>query len=119
MAWAHVRYTSLSLNYRVREPAREPEREPEGDNMGTLFQPDELGQTVTPRDATGAWALDELQGHVGGYIERVPVAPGLPEAYCNEEGQLRGMAPNMAATLCLGVPLVGAVVVLADGERLP
>jgi hypothetical protein len=88
--------------------------------MGTLFHPDGRRETVTPENADGEWSLEELQKHVEGYIERVPAAPGRPEAYCNEEGLITGQKANIGATLALGVELlVGPVVILDKEESLP
>ena len=41
--------------------------------------------------------LGELQRIVGGYIEYVPNGRGLT-LYCNEEGKIKGLDPNMVGT---------------------
>lgn len=64
-----------------------------------------------------------LQSHVEGYIEiALTDAPGGQErivVWCNEEGHLKGMAPNVRRCTD-GWPLVGPLVVTgctADGEN--
>lgn len=51
--------------------------------------------------------LKPLQVAVGGYIEAIPLEPGVI-LFCNEEGRLRGLRPNVQ----VGPVLVGTVVVL-------
>lgn len=49
--------------------------------------------------------LEDAQRHVGGWIERFET-PTLPKdwcAFCNEEGKLKGLPPNVTATLLLPV----------------
>lgn len=66
--------------------------------------------------------LPTLNKLVGGWLEGVDIHQGW-HAYINEEGKLRGMSANMAATLLchtLGWPrgdvLVGTVVFLGTGR---
>lgn len=62
--------------------------------------------------------LEALQAAVDGYIEAVTLAPGRAVMIVNEEGRLRGMAPNTVASLAAGTQIVGpAVVVGVDGEE--
>lgn len=52
--------------------------------------------------------LEELQGIVGGHIEAVRFASDCV-ILCNEEGKLRGMAPNI---FLMGEMFVGPVIIL-------
>lgn len=65
--------------------------------------------------------LEALQSAVDGYIETVPIRfipPDKAVMIVNEEGLLRGMAPNPAASMIAGIKIVGpAIVVGVDGEE--
>ena len=62
------------------------------------------------------FTLDELQGFVGGYIERLIVAPNL-DMICNEEGKLHGLPVNQVATALAKTQwIVGDVVLVERGE---
>jgi hypothetical protein len=62
--------------------------------------------------------LEALQAAVGGYIEAVTLVPGRAVMIVNEEGLLRGMAPNPAASMIAKTKIVGpAIVVGVDGEE--
>lgn len=62
--------------------------------------------------------LDAFQSAVDGYIESVTLVPGKAVMIVNEEGLLRGMAPNPAASMIAGIKIVGpAIVVGVDGEE--
>lgn len=67
--------------------------------VGRLIYPDGSDKIVWPHDGK-EFSLSELQGFVGGYIERVQLKPGNGHAimYINEEGKLEGLALNQAAT---------------------
>ena len=61
--------------------------------------------------------LEALQAAVDGYIEAVTLIPGKAVMIVNEEGLLRGMAPNPIASTVANTQIVGpAVVVGVDGE---
>lgn len=61
--------------------------------------------------------LEALQSVVDGYIEVVTLVPGKAVMIVNEEGLLRGMAPNTIASAVANTQIVGsAVVVGVDGE---
>lgn len=69
------------------------------------------------------FTLEELQGLVGGYIERVPMSNGK-SMYVNEEGKLNGLPYNEKATQILRqqgrIPndyIVGDVVILSNEEE--
>jgi hypothetical protein len=59
--------------------------------------------------------LTQLQEAVGGYIEPIPGANG--RAYFNEEGRLKGLPKNPVASMIFGLPIVGDVVKLEEGEQ--
>mgnify|MGYP002768631405 FL=1 len=72
----------------------------------------EPGRMPTVRNVSND--LRALQDIVGGYIETVTFTDDCC-AICNEEGRLRGMAPNIC--FC-GVDFVGPVIFVgADGEE--
>lgn len=62
-----------------------------------------------------AFSLEELQKFVGGYIEHVPGS--RPLAYCNEEGRLKDLPVNAAASEFFSQVLVGDVIQVTK-ERL-
>lgn len=69
------------------------------------------------------FTLEELQGLVGGYIERVPMSNGK-SMYVNEEGKLNGLPYNEKATQILRhqgrIPndhIVGDVIILSNKEE--
>lgn len=68
-------------------------------------------------DADAEIDIEFLQPMVGGYVERIN-NPHLDLAFCDEEGKLKGQAPNDLATKLLGLKdddhLVGTVVILAN-----
>lgn len=67
-------------------------------------------------DSDAKIEIEFLQGPIGGYVERVP-NPHFDLAFCDEEGKLKGKAPNDLATKLLGLKddhLVGTVVLLAN-----
>ena len=75
------------------------------------------GTTTTQQPATPpVWTLEELQGFVDGYIEEIRGLGGAV-GFCNEEGGLRKMPLNKTASNIFGVPLVGPVLILGDGEE--
>lgn len=62
--------------------------------------------------------LEALQAAVDGYIEAVTLIPGKAVMIVNEEGLLRGMVPNPAASMIAGTKIVGpALIVGVDGEE--
>ena len=69
-------------------------------------------QPVTRGAGDGAW-LKTLQEAVGGYIELVPI-PGLPNLcmLADEDGLLKDLPDNLAASLLAQQRIVGPVVVL-------
>jgi hypothetical protein len=79
--------------------------------VGTLYRTDGRVDSVHPHDGR-KFSIKELQGFVGGYIEKVPgtARRGNPVAYCNEEGRLNGLPPNFTAAERFHVDLVGDVI---------
>lgn len=62
--------------------------------------------------------LEALQAAVDGYIEAVTLIPGKAVMIVNEEGLLRGMAPNPAASMIAKTKIVGpALIVGVDGDE--
>lgn len=62
--------------------------------------------------------LEALRAAVDGNIEAVTLIPGKAVMIVNEEGLLRGMAPNPAASMIAGTKIVGpALIVGVDGEE--
>lgn len=62
--------------------------------------------------------LETLQQAVGGWIEHVILADGR-DAFCDEEGKLKGLPVNLVATALWADPfdvLCGPVVVCERGE---
>lgn len=63
-------------------------------------------------------SLSDIQKAVGGYIEFVPTA-NVGYMYVNEEGKLRGLPVNKAATSMIAFDdvILGDVVVMGEGEE--
>lgn len=61
------------------------------------------------------FTLKELQGFVGGYIERIPLT-GRTVAFCNEEGRINSLPFNRMASLEFNQVLYGDVIVCGKGE---
>lgn len=62
--------------------------------------------------------LEALQAEVDGYIESVTLIPDKAVMIVNEEGLLRGMAPNPIASAAANTQIVGtAIIVGVDGEE--
>ena len=64
-------------------------------------------------------SLQSLQAAVGGYIEPI-VQHRFPNVtvFANEEGLLKNLPPNTAATIIFEYPLVGNVVMVADADEM-
>jgi len=62
--------------------------------------------------------LEALQKEVEGYIETLTIAPDKAVMIVNEEGRIRGMAPNPIASGYTGIGIVGpALIVGVDGDE--
>ena len=63
-------------------------------------------------------SLESLQAAVGGYIEPI-IQHRFADVtvYANEEGLLKNLPPNTAATIIFEYPLVGNVVMVADTDQ--
>lgn len=62
--------------------------------------------------------LEALQEAVGGYIETVTLVPDRVVMIVNEEGLIRSLPCNLAASIIAGFGIAGtAIVVGVDGEE--
>lgn len=90
--------------------------------MATIIKTDGSKVEITPEQDNGELSYEQLSKAVGGYIELVPVQnPALKgkTMFCNEEGKLMGLAPNVEATKLAGLTydvLVGDVILCEPGE---
>lgn len=69
--------------------------------IGLLIKTDGTTEPVAPKNGTD-FSIHELQAFVGGYIEMLTISVlGYGEKFmvCNEEGKLRGLPYNSAATI--------------------
>ena len=67
--------------------------------MATLIRA--TGEQMTVKPASGGkFTLEELQGFVSGFIERIDLQNGKA-MYINEDGKAMQMKLNIAATVCL------------------
>ena len=64
-------------------------------------------------------SLESLQAAVGGYIEPI-IQHRFADVtvYANEEGLMKNLPPNTAATIIFDYPLVGNVVMVADADEM-
>ena len=91
--------------------------------MAILIQPDGSNDEVVPEDGQ-RFRLDELQAHVGGYIENVRLPAEtkvngytIKTMYVNEEGRLENLEHNLNASMIADRHLVGNALVLFQGEQ--
>ena len=68
-----------------------------------LIKPDGSVEPYPPRGKT--YTLEELQKAVGGYIQILTMPDGKLMVF-NEEGKLKGLPPNEAATRLMGSQLL-------------
>ena len=84
-------------------------------NQGIVIHEDisDVGISLTPDIS-----LQSLQAAVGGYIEPI-IQHRFADVtvYANEEGLLKNLPPNTAATIIFEYPLVGNVVMVADTDQ--
>lgn len=74
------------------------------------------GRTVSEVEIENT--LEALQAAVDGYIETVTLIPGKAVMIVNEEGLLRNLPPNPAASMISNTKIVGtAIIVGVDGEE--
>lgn len=79
--------------------------------MATVIHPDGHGEVLNGAGKKGVLTLKQMQQAVGGYIEFVsPYTDVKHLCIANEEGLLKRMEPNRAASLVMGRPLVGPVI---------
>ena len=60
--------------------------------------------------------LEALQAAVNGYIETINIVPDEAVMIVNEEGRLRGMAPNPIASAFAGIDIVGPALIVGVDE---
>lgn len=85
--------------------------------MATIYRTDGTSEEVEPKNGTD-FTLDELQAVVDGYIEIVPSRDGRI-IVLNEEGKLRELPVNLAASVLYGNRydfIVGDVLVCNDDQ---
>lgn len=66
--------------------------------MARLLKPDGSDSFVKPKQGK-TFKLDELQKYVGGYIQVITIGDKM--IVMNEEGKMKGLPPNEAATSIL------------------
>ena len=91
--------------------------------MAIRLHPDGSSLDVFPEDGQ-RFTLEELQGHVGGYIEPVKTLMETERngytiqiIYVNEEGLLMGLEHNLQASMIVGKHIVGNALALFQGEQ--
>jgi len=91
--------------------------------MARLIKPDGTEETVVPANGK-KFTLEELQKHVGGYIQLLPGC-GNTKILFDEEGLFKRLPRNLVATqFCIngGFPcysvLVGNVLILDKKEKM-
>ena len=80
---------------------------------GLLLRAD--GTTLKVYPKRRKFTLEELQALVGGYIERVQLAPNI-DLIANEEGQILGLPLNQMATAMARTTIVGNVFIVRRGS---
>ena len=81
--------------------------------MITLFKTDGTTQETKPAEGE-VFSHEELMEMVGGYVEYVLVSregANVTVAVVNEDGRLKGLPHNVAASFVAGTPLVGNVLI--------
>jgi hypothetical protein len=93
---------------------------PRKPQVGVWITTDGKEIEVHPKDGK-KFSLGELQEFVGGYIERVTLPNGR-SMFVNEEGKLKGLKTNIAATIISGLyphdVISGPAFVLGDSESI-
>ena len=101
--WENYGFDSERAVYRV---------EKRGAKVSTLIPADGLLRAVYPKG--DKWTLEELQGHVGGYIEPIyqtRCAPGNL-MLVDEDGLSKGLPVNNRASLKAGRQIVGTALIV-------
>ena len=91
--------------------------------MALRIEPDGSMVDVFPEDGQ-RFTLQELQAHVGGYIENVRL-PAETKAngytirimYVNEDGRMQNLEHNLNASMIVGKHIVGNALALFQGEE--
>ena len=93
-----------------------------------VIKPDGSKRVVWPastNEPKGKFLLTELTTFVGGFIELIPIAPdkladlrhqGIHHVYADEQGHLKQLKPNAAASAAVGVGLIGNVLFVTARE---
>jgi hypothetical protein len=91
--------------------------------MAILLHPDGSSLDVFPGDGQ-RFTLQELQAHVGGYIEPVNTlietefnGYTIQIMYVNEDGRMQNLEYNLNASMIAGQHIVGNALVLFQGEQ--
>ena len=83
---------------------------------GYIIKPDgTVDQMPEPAKGADGFSLEQLQTAVGGYIEPVhsPIADAADKVLlADEEGLLKQLQPNIAASTIAARPIVGNLVVI-------
>ena len=77
--------------------------------MAQLYKPNGPVAEVVPNNGE-TFTLEELQNHIGGYIELIRLPRGLV-AYCDEDGYAKRLPSNKRYNALYGRPVVGNVIV--------
>jgi hypothetical protein len=85
--------------------------------MAKLYEPSGRVSDCTPRNGR-KFTLEELQALVGGYIEivRIPGDAGKRVMFVDEEGRLKRLPPNVAASHLAGQLIVGSALLCSSKE---
>jgi hypothetical protein len=86
-------------------------RSPAPPIVATIIDPTGTVVEATPVHANGKWDFADFQSLVGGYVEVVRL-DRTKVALVNEDGMALGLPPNPAASMVLGIPVVGTVVIV-------
>lgn len=92
--------------------------------MALLMRPDGTAACVYPEGdhidpaQRKPFTLEELQEHIGGYVELVPLHPRIKclRMLADEEGRLKNLPQNVAASIMAGQRLLGNVLLCCDYE---
>ena len=87
--------------------------------MAILFKANGTQEIVNPKDGN-TFTLEELQGYVNGYIEKVSIRNKLHSAdywwWVNEEGRINGSALNNLVSLISGDTIMGDCLLVSQEE---
>ncbi len=108
--------TYLGTVDRVIDEVDAVDEDPPSEVKALIVEPGADGRVTVRRIGTG---LRDLQSLVGGLIQPVQINNDVV-AWCNEEGKLMGLPPNVKATALAGIgaydTIVGTVVITGDSD---